>query len=68
MRCTNKGCLKEFNEEDNQAEDVCKYHVGAPVFHDVKKYWSCCKKETWDWDAFMKLPTCATGKHVPKMV
>ena len=67
-RCTNKGCAKEFVEEDN-CDGACKYHVGAPVFHDLKKYWSCCaQKETWDWDEFMKIPTCAEGRHIPKMV
>ena len=66
MKCSNKGCLKEFTEENN-INDCCKYHLGVPVFHDLVKYWSCCKKETWDWDSFMKLPTCSVGKHVPKM-
>jgi len=65
FRCSNKGCNKEFTEEEN-GNEACKYHQGAPVFHDVKKYWTCCKKETWDWDEFMKLPTCSIGRHIPK--
>ena len=67
LRCVNKGCGKEFTLEEN-CENICKYHVGEPVFHDLKKYWTCCKKETWDWDEFINLPTCAEGHHVPKMV
>ena len=66
LRCINKGCAKEFVMEDN-GEEVCSYHTGDPIFHDLKKYWTCCKKETWDWDEFVKLPTCAKGQHVPKM-
>ena len=66
-KCINKGCLKAYNEKDNMA-DCCGYHDGQPVFHDTKKYWTCCKKETWDWDEFMKLPTCKVGMHVPKMI
>ena len=65
LRCANKGCNKEYLEEEN-GDQVCQYHEGAPVFHDVKKYWTCCKKETWDWDEFVKLPTCCVGRHVPK--
>ena len=65
LRCVNKGCSKEF-EESNNGEEACNFHAGMPVFHDLKKYWTCCKKETWDWDAFMKLPTCMKGRHVPK--
>lgn len=68
FKCMRKGCLKEFSEEDNKVENCCKHHSGEPIFHDLKKYWSCCKKETWDWDEFMKLPTCAQGQHSPKMV
>ena len=54
LRCINKGCNKEFLEDEN-IENSCKYHTGQPIFHDLKKYWTCCKKETWDWDQFMKL-------------
>ena len=62
--CANKGCTaKNFIEEENGPE-ACKYHVGEPVFHDLKKYWSCCpNKVSWDWDDFMLLPTCAVGPH-----
>lgn len=63
-KCLNKGCLKEYQNDDEE----CNYHDGIPVFHDVRKYWSCCKKETWDFDEFIKLPTCKVGKHTPKMV
>lgn len=66
-KCTNKGCLKEYDPNEN-GDGACKYHPGEPVFHDVKKTWTCCKVETWDWDEFMKIPQCTTGKHVPKSV
>jgi len=66
-KCTNKGCLKEYDPNQNE-EGACKYHPGEPVFHDLVKSWTCCKKETWDWDEFMKIEPCATGKHNPKLV
>lgn len=66
-KCTNKGCLKEYDPTKND-DGVCSYHPGNPIFHDLKKYWDCCKKETYDWDDFMALPTCTKGKHVPKLV
>ena len=62
-KCANKGCLKEFDPKDPSG---CKYHSGNPFFHDLKKGWTCCKTEVWDWDEFMKLPTCCEGEHVPK--
>ena len=58
FKCKNKGCQKTFTEEENKEENCCHFHSGEPIFHDLKKYWSCCKQETWDWDSFMKLPTC----------
>ena len=67
LKCVNQGCGKEFVEEEN-GEESCDYHKGQPVFHDLKKYWTCCGKETFDWDEFMKLPKCCQGYHSPKYV
>jgi len=64
-KCSNKGCLKEFDPTTNE-DQSCNYHPGEPIFHDLKKFWSCCQAETWDWDEFVKLPTCKVGKHTPK--
>ena len=38
------------------------------LFHDLKKFWTCCKSDTYDWDDFMKLPKCKTGLHNPKYI
>jgi len=64
-KCTNKGCNKDFDLSTNTGES-CKFHDGQPCFHDLKKFWSCCRVESYDWDDFMKLPTCQVGKHQPK--
>ena len=64
-KCTNKGCNKEYLPEEN-ADTVCGHHPGQPIFHDLKKGWTCCNKIVYDWDEFQKLPTCAVGAHVPK--
>jgi hypothetical protein len=37
-----------------------------PIFHDRKKFWPCCSQEAYDWDDFLKLSPCVTGKHTPK--
>ena len=57
--CANKGCRdKSFLEEENH-DEACHHHAGEPVFHDLKKYWSCCsEKPAYDFDDFLKLPTC----------
>eukprot|EP00357_Protocruzia_adherens_P023484 CAMPEP_0115008134 /NCGR_PEP_ID=MMETSP0216-20121206/21697_1 /TAXON_ID=223996 /ORGANISM="Protocruzia adherens, Strain Boccale" /LENGTH=195 /DNA_ID=CAMNT_0002375415 /DNA_START=43 /DNA_END=630 /DNA_ORIENTATION=+ len=64
-KCANAGCNKEFDPEKNE-EGGCKYHAGQPIFHDLKKYWTCCEKVAYEWDEFMQLPTCCVGTHTPK--
>lgn len=61
-RCKRHGCLKYYKDEENP-EGVCHYHPGKPIFHDLKKGWTCCNKIVYDWDEFQKLPTCATSTH-----
>ena len=72
--CGNKGCkLRTFTDEENN-DTSCNFHTGDAVFHDLKKYWSCCNpagdggkgKIAYDWDEFMLLGTCQTGAHTKK--
>ncbi|CAI2381038.1 unnamed protein product [Moneuplotes crassus] len=62
--CANKGCKQKYFLEEDNSDTSCEYHSGEPIFHDLMKGWSCCKTETYDWDDFVKLPTCSVGKHV----
>ncbi|KAI8971605.1 chord-domain-containing protein [Mycotypha africana] len=62
VKCTHKGCGKEFTEEDNK-DNACQYHAGAPVFHEGLKGWSCCKKRVSDFDEFLAIPGCTFGRH-----
>ncbi|THH11827.1 hypothetical protein EW145_g395 [Phellinidium pouzarii] len=63
--CTRNGCKKEYSLDEN-ADGACKYHPGAPVFHEGLKSWSCCSdvnKPELDFDEFMKIEGCQTGVH-----
>ena len=61
MYLTVRHCIAD--PADN-AEGSCTYHPEKPVFHDTIKYYNCCpKQQAYDWDAFMKIPGCHTGKH-----
>ncbi|XP_064405327.1 cysteine and histidine-rich domain-containing protein 1-like [Halichondria panicea] len=64
IQCYNKGCGQKFKEEENN-DEVCKYHPGVPVFHDALKGWSCCKKRSTDFTDFLHIPGCTTGPHNP---
>ncbi|KAK3273060.1 hypothetical protein CYMTET_18682 [Cymbomonas tetramitiformis] len=60
--CQRVGCNVQFSPEDN-GDAACLYHPGSPVFHDGIKKWSCCKKQSHDFSAFMSLPGCVRGCH-----
>jgi len=64
--CGNHGCRRKYNVNDTSDEFVCNYHSNAPLFHDGKKGYTCCNVHVYDFDDFMKIPTCAVGKCVPK--
>ena len=69
--CANKGCKAKTFTDDEQSETACHHHTGEAVFHDLKKYWSCCNpngdsgkdRMAYDWDEFLLLPTCSVGPH-----
>lgn len=60
--CYNKGCGQRFNADNNNDESCC-FHSGAPIFHDAYKSWSCCEKRTTDFTEFLNIKGCARGKH-----
>lgn len=60
--CLNRSCSQKFDPDSNGPED-CKYHPGAPVFHDGLKGWSCCKRRVRDFTEFLNIAGCARGPH-----
>lgn len=62
VRCQRIGCDAVFSEDDNP-DGSCTYHDAAPRFHDGMKEWSCCKKRSHDFNLFLNIPGCKTGKH-----
>lgn len=64
LLCYNRGCGKNFASEEN-TDDICEHHPGAPVFHDAYKGWSCCKKRSTDFTEFLNIPGCTKGPHNP---
>ncbi|KAI9915079.1 hypothetical protein PsorP6_007704 [Peronosclerospora sorghi] len=62
-KCVNFGCQQEYVVAENN-DTSCSHHVGAPVFHDASKYWSCCPKSVkYDFDSFLKIPGCVVTAH-----
>jgi disease resistance protein len=60
--CKRQGCRQQFTDTENN-EAACKYHDGKPIFHDLKKGWTCCQVIVYDWDEFNSIKGCKTGSH-----
>lgn len=65
QQCYNKGCGQKYKLEDN-TDDACEYHPGAPIFHDAYKGWSCCNKKSTDFTTFLNTKGCTKGRHNPE--
>ena len=40
-----------------------RFHPGQPIFHEGSKGWSCCTRRVLEFDEFLKIKGCKTGKH-----
>jgi len=60
--CYNRGCGKEFKIREN-CDEACRFHPGAPYFHDAYKGWTCCQNKSTDFTTFLNTPGCTLGKH-----
>ncbi|TRY77045.1 hypothetical protein TCAL_03854 [Tigriopus californicus] len=62
LLCYNRGCGQTFDPQNNPDEG-CRYHPGAPFFHDAYKGWTCCDKKATDFTEFLNFPGCTQGQH-----
>ncbi|KAK9325210.1 HSP20-like chaperone [Lipomyces orientalis] len=60
-KCKKNGCNVKF---DGTNRDSCTFHPGTAIFHDASKGWSCCKRRVLEFDEFLKIPGCKTGRHL----
>lgn len=66
-KCSRLGCLKNYTDEEN-SDTACRFHNGNPIFHDIKKGWTCCNKIVYDWDEFKNIEPCQVGRHSDEKV
>ncbi|CAO3610174.1 unnamed protein product [Cunninghamella blakesleeana] len=66
--CKRRGCGVEYKDNEtsrnNGSESTCRYHPGAPVFHEGSKGWSCCSRKVLEFEEFLKIKGCKEGKHL----
>jgi len=66
--CTRKGCETVFvSNEENRLGDgpgtVCVYHPAPPLFREGSKGYLCCKRRVLEFEEFLKIEGCKTGRH-----
>lgn len=47
---------------------MLQFHPGDILFHEGLKGWKCCQKREIDFNDALKIPGCATGRHLPEAV
>jgi len=60
--CLHKSCNYKYLDDSSKTVE-CIYHPGIPLFHEGSKGWSCCKRKVLEFEEFMKIEGCKTGKH-----
>jgi len=63
LLCKRFGCNKRYDPNDNP-DDACQHHSKPPVFHETRKFWSCCPEQIgWDWESFQAIKGCCVSSH-----
>ncbi|KAG8797719.1 hypothetical protein FRC18_008896 [Serendipita sp. 400] len=67
-KCLRNGCKHLFvSDEESRgdgAQSTCVYHPKPPLFHEGSKGYLCCKRRVLEFDEFLKIEGCKTGKHL----
>jgi len=66
--CRRHGCDTKFvSDEDNRGHgesSVCIYHPAEPIFHEGSKGYRCCKRRVLEFEEFLRIKGCKTGRHL----
>jgi len=66
--CRRKGCgvtfvSDELNRQGNGEGVICCYHSLPPIFREGSKGYLCCKRRVLEFEEFLKIKGCQTGRH-----
>jgi hypothetical protein len=62
-KCKRAGCKAVYQEGMERSADECQYHPLPAIFHEGSKGYACCKRRVLEFDEFLKIEGCKTGKH-----
>ncbi|KAJ3340022.1 hypothetical protein HDU93_007571 [Gonapodya sp. JEL0774] len=61
-QCKRKTCGATYKDNSSR-EDECVFHPGEAIFHEGSKGYSCCSRKVLEFEEFLKIKGCKTGKH-----
>jgi len=69
MKCKRNGCGVVYEDDETHRteggkEATCVFHPAPPIFHEGSKGYMCCKRRVLEFDEFLKIQGCTTGKHL----
>ncbi|KAJ9107119.1 hypothetical protein QFC20_003844 [Naganishia adeliensis] len=63
VRSETEGWKRSQSGEGEECGE-CRYHPGAPIFHEGSKGYLCCKRRVLDFDDFLNMPGCRYTTHL----
>ncbi|KZO95243.1 chord-domain-containing protein [Calocera viscosa TUFC12733] len=68
-KCKRNGCNVVYEDEETHRKEggkeaTCVFHPAPPIFHEGSKGYMCCKRRVLEFDEFLKITGCTTGKHL----
>ncbi|PWN25990.1 chord-domain-containing protein [Jaminaea rosea] len=62
--CKRPGCGAKYDDTTprDPAKEQCKYHKGAPLFHEGTKGYTCCKRRVLEFNEFLKIEPCTAAE------
>ncbi|KAJ1883435.1 hypothetical protein H4R99_000743 [Coemansia sp. RSA 1722] len=64
-KCKRNGCSAVYVSDDESRRDgQCQFHPGKALFHEGNKGWTCCKPRATEFDEFLRIKGCKTGRHL----
>ncbi|KAJ1840858.1 hypothetical protein LPJ73_006304 [Coemansia sp. RSA 2703] len=64
-QCKRNGCNATYaSEEESHQNNQCQFHPGKALFHEGNKGWTCCKPRATEFDEFLQIKGCTSGRHL----
>ncbi|KAJ1644251.1 hypothetical protein LPJ64_004054 [Coemansia asiatica] len=64
-KCKRNGCGAVYvSDKESRQDGQCQFHPGKALFHEGNKGWTCCKPRVTEFDEFLRIKGCKSGRHL----